>query len=194
MPLGTGAAVELRDLVSRKELNGIIGRVLKRDANTGRYGVRLPPNSGGGGGLLVAVKLCNLAPVPPLPSGEGVWSATSLLELPGDILGCHVCPNMSVRSLLRFSATCVLLRSLVTSDDDEDSICAAPLAHSYHAPYHDPESGLSRAAYRRAAKLRDSWHKGPDCRSAVTVLPRLSCHPHAPLTLTRTLVISLLLT
>jgi hypothetical protein len=36
-----GCDVAIRDLQNRPELNGQVGEVLSRDANTGRYGVRL---------------------------------------------------------------------------------------------------------------------------------------------------------
>ena len=56
-PLGVGARVTLRGLVSRPELNGAAGRVLKLDKKTGRYGVRLAD------GGLMAVKPSNLEPM-----------------------------------------------------------------------------------------------------------------------------------
>lgn len=184
--LCTGAAVALRDLVSRTELNGLAGRVLKIDSQTGRYGVRLTSASGG---LLIAVKRCNLEPLH-LPLEEGVVSsATSVLDLPADILERHLCRHMSVRSLVRFSSTCVLLRSTCATADDDDSICE-PLAHPYLAPYHERERGSGLGAYRHAVQLRESWHAGPDrrCRSttlasfrpALTIIPTLTFLPPRP--------------
>lgn len=153
--LGVGTRVTIQNLQSRAELNGIAARVLLHDAASGRYGVRVPKEHGGGRKPL-AIKRANLEPLP----FERVGSADKvdhLLALPTDVLEALL-RHLSARSLCRFSAACALCNSLYAAGSGTwTALLSHPLIAPYHAPHRD---GTGVEAYRGAVARRNRWFDG----------------------------------
>ena len=148
--LGAGTVVTLHGLVAKPDLNGVSGRILKFDADTGRYGVRLAT------GKLVALKPTSLRPQPTTDTNGG--GVTDLLHLPADALD-YLLSHLSVRALHRLSACCSLLNSTVKACT---TIWSSMLAHPLLAPYSPVKSGGAATILDFAAALnvRDKWHSG----------------------------------
>ena len=154
--LSTGTRVTLCGLQARPEFNGKTGRVLlKRDAKTGRFGIRLD----GEQAKPLAIKPANLEPLPfESASSDGVVRV--LLALPAELLEC-VLGHLSARALLRTSAACALLSSVRASGGGSvwEGVLTHPLVAPYHhrpppsaaAPQHDGEVAFLAASQRRKA-------------------------------------------
>ena len=150
LQLGIGTRVAIRGLVSRPDLNGAVGRVLRMDDKSGRYGVRCDWTRN-----LVAVKPGNLEALPFESHGEG--AILSLLDLPSDALAA-ILSHLSPRALSRASASCAQLAAVVKTSTD--GTWPRLLAHPLLAPYHDTSSEPTPSAYREAIRLRRQWHNG----------------------------------
>jgi hypothetical protein len=84
--VSTGTRVRLCGLQARPELNGKTGRVLlKRDATSGRCGVRLDGEDGEALTKPLAIKPANLQPLP-FGAGNRNGLVHELLDLPTELL------------------------------------------------------------------------------------------------------------
>ena len=129
--------------------------MLKRDEVSERYGIRLPSDDGG---TLLALKVANLRL---LPFDDVVMGSTvdNLLYLPADILECLL-RYLSARSLLRLSATCAFLRSILAAN--EKTIWKPLLAHPLFEPYQlsDNKAFVGLPPWSESCELRSTVAQG----------------------------------